>query len=308
MEMKFILIIGAGELGRAVGKLLEDKPVAVSFWDADPAKMPGQKKLGELVPAADCVLLCIPSWAVRDAASKISAAGLRKEAAVVAFSKGIEAQSLKTMGELLPELLPVDQPFAVVGGPMLAAEIMDGKPAAAVIASKNAAVAGNLRELFASDHFKAEVSDDVFGVSLAGVLKNIYAVALGIADGLRMDGNQKGLLAGRAMEEMAKAAKALGAGAEAVSGTAGFADFLATAYSPYSRNRETGEEIVKSGKCGLKGEGLVSLLPLMDRLGAALDAKAASGFPLLQLIRMIAVDCEPAGPAFESFWKSGQAL
>src|SRR5581483_8964749 len=103
-----------------------------------------------------------------------------------------------------------------------------------------------------------------------------------------MDANQKGLLAGRAMEEMLAVAKALKADTSTVSGPAGFGDFLATAYSPYSRNRGVGEEIAKHGKCNLKAEGVISLPFLMRRLGSN-----APRFDLLNLIFAVSIDCKP---------------
>ena len=94
-------------------------------------------------------------------------------------------------------------------------------------------------------------------------------------------------------------AEALGADKKVILGTAGLADFVATAYSPYSRNREVGNQIVKNGKCDLKGEGTVSLPPLIARLGAR-----AGQFPLLNAIKSIAIDCKPAKPMMDAYLSS----
>jgi glycerol-3-phosphate dehydrogenase (NAD(P)+) len=217
---------------------------------------------------------------------------------IVSFSKGMdESDGRKTTGELLPELLPNFQQFVIVGGPMLAAEITAGKNAAAVFASSFGTAAKKVADLFVSPVFATEISNDAKSVSLAGVLKNIYALGLGIVDGLELDGNAKGWIVARAVNESLGIAEVLGADKKIMLGTAGLADFVATGYSPYSRNREVGDEIVKNGKCNLKGEGVVSIPPLMIRLG-----ENAAKFPLLNAIKKIAVDCEPAKPIMDEYF------
>ena len=154
-----------------------------------------------------------------------------------------------------------------------------------------------MADLFRSKVFAAEVSRDALSVSLAGVLKNIYAVGLGIADGLELDGNAKGWFAARAMNEMLAIGEALGADTKMILGTPGLADFIATAYSPHSRNRTVGNEIVKNGKCNLRGEGIGSILPLMTRLGSRV-----AEFPLFGAIKRITIDCEPAKSVMDAFF------
>jgi glycerol-3-phosphate dehydrogenase (NAD(P)+) len=296
MEMPRILIVGAGELGAALGGYLRTKGSDVSFWDTDPAKASDKRPLHEVVPLADFIFLCVPSWAPRSVLSE-SVSALRSTSVVVSFSKGMDAApGQKTTRELLPELLPPRQPFVIVGGPMLAAELAAGKNAAAVFASPAPLAAQKVADLFRSPVFAVELSADAASVSLAGVLKNIYAIVLGIADGLEFDGNAKGWIAARATNEMLAIAETLGADKKIMLGTAGLADFIATAYSPYSRNREIGDEIVKNGKCDLKGEGTVSLPLLLARLGPR-----AAEFPLLNVIKKIAIDCEPAKSIMDAY-------
>jgi len=296
MEKPKILIIGAGELGRALASYLREKG-SVLLWDVDPEKMPGGKlrPLKEVISDAAFVLLCVPSWAVRSVLSS-AVPVLPAATVVISLSKGMDAVMGQVMGELLPQLLPKSQPFVVAGGPMLAAEIAKGLRAAAVFASPDEKVALRTAELFRSPVFTVETSSDTTSVSFAGVLKNVYAVALGIADGLGFDGNAKGLITARAVNEMLAIAEVLNMDKQVILGTAGLADFIATAYSPYSRNREVGNEIAKSGKCNLKGEGNVSIPSLMTRLGSD-----AAKFSLLNTIKKIAIDCEPAGPLMDAY-------
>jgi len=297
-----VVVVGAGALGKAVGGLVEKKGAMVDFWDANPAAVPGQKPLAEIVPLANHVFFCVPSWAMREAVVGV-VPYLPPQAAVFSFAKGIEKFSFQTMAEVVPALLPPGQPFVVVGGPMLAEEISVGKGAIGVFASQNAAALQAARDLFASDDFYVETTDDVAGVALAGVLKNIYAVALGVADGLELSGNQKGWLTARAICEMRAIAMALGANPYTILGTAGIGDFIATGYSVHSRNRETGIEIVATGKCDIRGEGLNALPFLIDRLGA----EKAATFPLLMLVNTIGIKCLPARPAFDEFFRTSTA-
>ena len=295
MEMPHILIVGAGELGQALGGYLRAKGRMISFWDTDSSKASEKRPLHEVVPLAEFIFLCVPSWAVRSALSEMISV-VRPQTIVEAFSKGMDSSLGCTTGELLPGLLPKRQPFVVVGGPMLAAEIAAGKHAAAVFASPDASAAERAANLFRSSVFATEISRDVVSVSLAGVLKNIYAIGLGVADGLELGGNAKGWIAARAINEMVDIAGTFGVDKQIILGTAGLADFLATAYSPYSRNRGIGDEIVKNGKCAIKGEGTASLPLLMVRLGPA-----ATKYPLLHVIKKIVIDCGPAKPIMDAY-------
>jgi glycerol-3-phosphate dehydrogenase (NAD(P)+) len=291
-----VVIVGAGELGRAVGFLLKEKKIEVDFWDADPAAVPGQKTIQEIVPTAGYVLFCVPSWAMRAAVTGVLPY-LTPSATVVSFSKGIEKDSSQTMAEMVPTVLPAAQPFMVVGGPMLAAEIVGGMVAVGVFASKDAATLAWARDAFAGERFRVETTSDAVSVALAGVLKNIYAVALGIADGLGVSGNEKGWITSAAVKEMVDIATALGADPKIMLGSAGVGDFIATGYSVHSRNREAGIEIVATGKCNIRGEGLNSLPFLMARLG-----EKASSFPLMTLVHEIGIVCTPARPAMEKYF------
>jgi len=208
-------IVGGGELGKAVGFLIKKNGGEVEFWDADPLVVPGQRSLQEIIPAADCVAFCVPSWAIRAAVTGVLPY-LAPGAIVIFFAKGIEKDSLQTMAEMVPTILPPAQPVAVVGGPMLAAEISGGAAAVGVFASKDEAVLQKVSALFSGENFRVETTSDTTSVSLASVLKNIYAVALGIADGLELSGNEKGWITARAIGEMRGIATALGANPDVV--------------------------------------------------------------------------------------------
>lgn len=312
MESKTrVTVIGAGELGSAIGGLLQRNGLSPVLWDADPARVPGQGTLADTVKDAECVLFCIPSWTMRDAIGAVMATGaLRAEAVVVSFAKGMEDSSGKgagkTMTELFEELFSGEEsrPFAVVGGPMLAEEIVAGKGAVAVFASKDRHALDTCRTLFTppssgnAQNIRTEFLNDPFSLSVASVLKNVYAVALGIADGLGLSENEKGWITAFAVKEMATVAESLKADPEVALGTGGVGDLVATGYSGYSRNRGIGAEIARTGTCTLRGEGTASLPSLKKRIGDA------ASFPLLRLIHTISIECKPAREAFNIFFRN----
>jgi glycerol-3-phosphate dehydrogenase (NAD(P)+) len=217
---------------------------------------------------------------------------------LVSFAKGIDAESEKTMPELFAGLAP-QHPLAAVGGPMLAEEISAGGNAAAVIASKDESFRAALHELFSSPQFRAEPSADPGSVAWAGVLKNIYAFALGIADGLKVSDNEKGWFAAKAIDEMAGLAATLNIDPAIVLGTAGVGDLIATGYSQHSRNRQAGDEIVATGTCKVPGEGLMSLPAFIKRLGPDTAIK----FPLLTAVKKITLDHEPAKTTIDAYFE-----
>ncbi|MFA6429245.1 MAG: NAD(P)H-dependent glycerol-3-phosphate dehydrogenase [Patescibacteria group bacterium] len=290
-----VAIIGAGDIGQAIATLVDPSVAQVDLWDVEPGKVPNQRPLDELVSKARIVFFCVPSWVLREAVTPVLP-HLKSSALVVSISKGIESTTGKTMDAFWPEVLPEKQPFALLLGPMLAKEICDGLGAAAVVATKRASSYTLLRTLFAPS-LRLEQTRDVRGVALVSVLKNVYALAMGLADGLGWGGNRKGWLASRAVQEMEQIVHDLGSKRSVVFGPAGAGDLLATAYSPYSRNRSTGEELIEKKVCERKSEGLVSVEPLMTLL-----QKKEDTYPLLALVaRVIRQSCD-ARDAFEAYF------
>jgi glycerol-3-phosphate dehydrogenase (NAD(P)+) len=283
INLMAVVIIGAGEIGRAIGKILHKKKIKPVFWDKDPSKVPNQKPLAEIIPGADFLFLAVPSWGIREAIINILPY-LKKKTIVISLAKGIEAKTRKTTDELLKTVLPANQKFALLSGPMIAEELTKGRAGAAVIAAEQKAACKKIAGLFKKTNLGIEYSNDLRGVALAGALKNIYAVLFGMADGLRWGDNQKGRLASTAVGEMAEIIKTLAGKKETAYGTAGLADLIATGYSPYSRNRQAGEKLVKTDKRCLKSEGFSSLAPLINLL-----RKRKEQFPLLLALEQVVV-------------------
>jgi glycerol-3-phosphate dehydrogenase (NAD(P)+) len=267
-----IAIIGAGALGAALAKVLGRNPATtVGLWDIDPSKMAKPASLKDVCAKADFAFLAVPSQRVRSVFEALSPC-IKANMPVISFAKGIEIKTKKTMSEVLEEILGEGRPWAILGGPMLSKEIGEGLPAAAVFASPEANIFNKtgqfkeLKEIFKPTNLRLEYSTDAQGVALGGVLKNIYAIALGIAEALGMGANALGLITVRAIEEMKIVTKALGGRGETVLTYAGLGDLIATGFSDYSRNRNAGKELVQKGFCSTEPEGCVSIKPLIERL------------------------------------------
>ena len=248
-----LLIIGAGELGRAVSAVLrKNKNLSICFWDKDESKIPGEKPLPENVADSDIIFLCIPSWSIRPVLSSI-VPELPKKTVIVSFAKGVEAESMQTMDEVCASVLPDGQSWVVCGGPMIAEELAAGMPARGILTCKDKNIFSAIADIFSGTSVQLEYSDDVRGVAWAGVLKNIYALALGVADGLGWGRNQKSWLVTVALREMLEIIRIFRGKKETVLGLAGLGDLIATGFSNYSRNREVGELLALERPHGLAG-------------------------------------------------------
>lgn len=294
-----ILAIGAGEIGRAITHLLLKRGIHVELWDRDPSRMTCHHTLEEMLPGADYVFLCVPSWAVRAVAADIKAKGLNRKAVIVALSKGLEVKTGLGVAEMLSESLPRGQKIALLAGPMLAEEIDQDLGAAAVAVSRDKATREGLVKLFRGTGLRVETSADLSGVSLASVLKNVYAVSLGIADGLGWGGNRKGWLASRAACEIKEVLVTLKADPRTFYTAAGLADFIATGFSRYSRNHQVGDDLVHTGTFTVRSEGVNALPSVIKRLGAR-----AKRYPLLMALEAVVLKRRPAHVVFERYYDS----
>ncbi|MFA6131668.1 MAG: hypothetical protein WC702_01175 [Patescibacteria group bacterium] len=294
-----IVIIGAGEIGQALAFVLKKQGAHIELWDRDLSRVPKQKSLELTVPKADYLFLCVPSQAVRPAVNAILPF-LKKKTGLVCLSKGVELKTNKFMSEVLSEILPVGQPFALCGGPMLAEEIMQGKPGVSVLATKNSAAFKKLVSLCSGSAIRFETTNDLIGVAAAGVLKNIYAVALGLVDELGWGANAEAWLVSQSLSEMEKITVKLGGKTETVCYTAGLSDFIATGFSSYSKNRATGVAIAKTGKFSVVGEGVISFPAVWKRLGPS-----TKNYPLLVILQNILISKKNAKKLFEKYLQQG---
>ncbi len=259
-------MIGAGKIGSAIGKVLRSNGVRVDFWDAVPGKVKGQKPLAAVVPGAQAVFLCLPSWCLRDAGASV-APHLSRKTFVVSVSKGLEKGTLLPSDGILRQVLPEGTPFVYLGGPLLADELLKGQSGVGVAASADPAALRKMRALFAGTRLRVETSDDVPGVVWSAILKNVYAIGLGMTEGLGWGANARGWFVAKAVEEAGGILEDLGGRRETFHGVAGVGDMVATGFSPHSKNRTLGEHWAKSGKAPFESEGQVSLPQLIEVLG-----------------------------------------
>jgi len=287
--MRF-LVAGAGSWGTAFTRVLLDRgqdvilgcrsseqaqAIAQSGWN--PHYLQGvDLSAAEPVPLADApddadfVVVAVPSKAFA-----VVVEALPGEAPVISLAKGLDPAT----GERLSTRVR-GRAVAVLSGPNMAEEIAEGLPTAAVIASEDSGLAGELQDAINSSLFRVYVNPDLVGVELCGAAKNVIALAAGAVDGLRLGDNAKASLIARGLAEMARLGEAAGARAETFAGLAGIGDLVVTCWSRYGRNRHAGELIAQGltperamAEIGQTVEGLTTAPALRDlsrRLGVDL--------------------------------------
>lgn len=197
--------------------------------------------LVQAVEQADVLVMGVPSQAFR---STLELAGphVRPWVPIVSLTKGLERSTQKRMTEVINDVLP-GHPAGALTGPNLAKEILAGDAAASVVAMADEVIATALQNVFTTGLFRVYINDDVVGSELGGALKNVIAIASGMADGLGTGDNTRAAVITRGLTEITRLGMALGGSAETFAGLAGMGDLLATCISRQSRNRHFGEEL-----------------------------------------------------------------
>jgi glycerol-3-phosphate dehydrogenase (NAD(P)+) len=237
---------------------------------------PDQLEVGTLadLPRADLVCFAVPSHTLA-ANAEAAAPSLRPGATVLSATKGIDFETGRRMSQILADALP-EHPLAVISGPNLSREVVEGLPGSTVIATRDAS-AEALTAAFHSRALRVYTSDDMVGVEFGGALKNVIAIAAGMVDGFQFGNNAKASLLTRGLAEITRLGVAAGAEAITLQGLAGIGDLVATSYSPLSRNRRLGELIAGGvtlqdslARLGETAEGATTIpaaLRLAERLG-----------------------------------------
>lgn len=254
-----ITILGAGEIGSALDYIIRKKGIEPVIWDKDSSKLRQPLIFSEAIKDASIIFLCVPSWVNREVARSIRENTAGDQKIVITLSKGLEENSAKTMDEVLAEELKDRADFGILAGPMLAEELKKDQPAAGVIGLSNKKWRPNLRKLFSKTNLKVQFSDDIRGLALCSVLKNVYSLALGMADGFGLGANTKSFLTVEIFKEMEKIVKHLGGNKKTARGLAGLGDLLATGWSSLSHNFSTGRSIAAEGEKCPRSEGCVSV-------------------------------------------------
>ncbi|MFA5935273.1 MAG: hypothetical protein WC787_00235 [Patescibacteria group bacterium] len=270
MKRLKVLFMGQGKIGSAIHHVLKHgkgtKPI-VDCWDVDASKMKKVCDLAKTVPEADVIFLCVPSWCIADVAKQIRPL-LSAKTVLVSVSKGLDQKTSETIDVVLGKHFP-RQPFVLLFGPMLADELLADHVGAASAASSNAPARKRIQELFRGSKLRIVPTTDVRGVAICGVLKNVYAIGLGIAKELKLGDNFNGWYMEQAFAEMGVIVKKFGGTYHILLEPAGIGDFIATGFSLFSKNVTYGRELVMSGEPASPSEGAVSIKPLSKRLGTS---------------------------------------
>jgi glycerol-3-phosphate dehydrogenase (NAD(P)+) len=265
---RVIAVIGAGSWGTTLANLLAKKGHRVTLWAYEAELVAEMRKghenglflpgirldkglafstsLAETVAGAELVLCVTPSQVTRQVVRQLLP-HLPAQALVVSASKGIETGSLALVSQVFAELLsPAQyQRFAVLSGPSFAREVAQEMPTAVAVAAADAAVAQAVQTAFNTPYFRVYTNDDIIGVELGGAMKNVIAIAAGIADGLGFGHNTRAALITRGLAEMTRLGVALQAKPATFAGLAGMGDLVLTCTGDLSRNRSVG---IKLGK------------------------------------------------------------
>jgi glycerol-3-phosphate dehydrogenase (NAD(P)+) len=192
------------------------------------------------------ILLVVPSQVARIVLTQLAEAGIPKDSIIVSCTKGIDPTTGKLMHDLIGEFFP-ENPVAVLSGPSHAEEVANRMATLATIGSNDDAIATRVQEIFALPWFRTYTSNDVIGIELGGVVKNVFAIAAGAIDGLGLGDNAKAAMVTRGLAEMTRLGVALGAREETFRGLSGIGDLIVTCYSVHSRNNRVGR-MLGSGK------------------------------------------------------------
>lgn len=295
-----VAVIGAGEMGSAMAVLLQTAGARVEKWDKDPHKHPKQKPLADVLRGADAAFLCVASWHLRDAVADMRP-HLSKKTVILSLSKGMELGTGLTTDGILAETLPRGHAFGLLSGPMLAEEIIEGLPTGAALATAHPKAFQRLIRVLSKSSLHVSLTRDVRGTAFSGVLKNVYALSLGITDALSLGANAKGWFVQRALEEMRGIVRTLhpsGDAEKAAHGLAGLGDLVATGISHYSSNFTVGRELVAGKGITKMSEGFISLPSLRAKLG-----KKEALFPLFHAVAGIVIDKKNTRKTFAKLMK-----
>jgi glycerol-3-phosphate dehydrogenase (NAD(P)+) len=295
-----VAVIGAGSWGTTVAALATQNASSVVLWARRPALaaaidsshenpdyLPGRmlppslratSDLAEALAGAEAVVLAVPSHGLRGVLGE-ARGSVPAGVPVVSLAKGLESGSLKRMTEVVTEVLEGHPPerVGVLTGPNLAVEVVAGMPTASVVAMVEPEAAACLQRLFMTAAFRVYTNPDVVGCEIAGVLKNVVAIAAGVAQGLGVGDNARAALITRGLAELTRLGLALGGNPLSFLGLAGIGDLVVTCTSEKSRNRHVGVELGRGrpladilGEMTMVAEGVRStaaVLALAERSG-----------------------------------------
>ena len=317
--MADIAILGAGGWGLGIAVLLNNNGHNVTMWSAverevnmlkeereNKISLPGIKisenihitaDMKEAVDNKDMIIMAVASSYVRQTAAKLKEF-VKKGQIIVNVAKGIEEKTLYTLTDVISEEIP-DADVAVLSGPSHAEEVGRGIPTTCVAGAATRETAEYIQNIFMSDCFRVYISSDVLGIELGGALKNVIALAAGIADGLGYGDNTKAALITRGIGEIGRLGVAMGAKFETFCGLTGIGDLIVTCASMHSRNRRAGILIGKGYKMddAMKEVNMVVEGVYSAKAALELGKKYNIQMPIIEKVNEILFDGLDAGEA-----------
>ncbi len=308
-------VIGGGAWGTALADLLARNGHAVTLWayesavvesvngaHENPTFLPGVSlhsslaataSLDSAVNEADLITFVAPSHVLRDICRRASGS-LRTGAVIVVATKGIERGTLALMTDVVRAEIPAARVVAL-SGPSFAAEVALHQPTAVVAASEDDIAAARVQRAFSSDAFRVYTHSDVIGVEVGGALKNVIAVATGIAEGLGLGYNPRAALITRGLAEMTRLGVALGASPLTFAGLAGMGDLVLTCTGALSRNRAVGVEVGKGAALAdvLAGRQTVAEGVVTTQSANALAVRERVDMPIVAAVHGILFEGRP---------------
>lgn len=272
-----------------------------------PKSVRATPRIDEALEGADVVFVAVPSFAVADVLRKAKPY-LRPRAIVASITKGLDPKTLEPLVISQSKLLApaLRKRICTIGGPAVATEMAKGSPTGFHIASKDKTALATLKKLLSTNCVKVATTTDLKGVGLASALKNPYAIALGMCDGLKQPTNAKALMVTIAMQELSLILKKAGAHPSTAVGLAGLGDLIVTGFSPHGRNRTYGERLIGATSKEPKDlelgtvEGIAATklalqltkrlnvrAPLLASIGKCLTAKSCFHQPLETFLQTI---------------------
>jgi len=307
MNSKNISVLGGGSWGTVLANLAASNQHNVTLWMRDSEvveevnkskrnfkylpelKLEGNINATEdisLINNSEMVIFCIPSDSFREVSKKASEY-INNSVQLVTATKGVEKDKFNLMSQVLNEHMK-NNSVGILSGPNLAQEIATKQLSGTVIASEDKALQKNVVDILGSDFFRVYENDDPFGVEMGGAIKNIYAIACGVADGLNSGENTVGMIMTRGLGEMSRLAVELGANPQTFLGLSGVGDLITTCASPLSRNHKFGKYI---------GEGL-SVESATEEIGQTVE-----GLKTLKVVKVLSDERNINMPIVDSLYK-----
>jgi len=325
-----IAVVGAGQWGTAMAQAFATAGRDVSLWVRDPDRsatiaatrenqryLPGLRlddgvrvsgELASVLAGAEVAVLAVPTTGLRSVATRC-VPHLPPGCAVVSAAKGLESGTARRMSEVLVEVLGVgaESRVAVMSGPNIAPEIAGGLPAATVVASGDRDTAARVRDVLTGSQLRVYSNDDIVGVEYGGALKNVVAIAAGIADGVGAGDNGKAALITRGLTEMARLGVRAGARPLTFAGLTGLGDCVVTCMSPLSRNRRLGEAIGRGMSLAEAQAGTHMIAEGVNtaRVAAGLAARYGVEMPIVTEVCAVLFDGKPILEALASLMTRG---